>query len=203
MIKNIVFDMGNVLLRFDPQLFMERLNVAEEDRPLLMREVYHSLEWSRMDRGSLTDEQASEIICSRVPERLHEQVFKLVTFWDRPLIEIEGMHELVRELKALGYGIYLLSNASYRQHEYWPRLSVSSLFDGIMVSADVKLVKPQPEIYLLFCSTFGLKPDECFFIDDSTLNAEGAFFSGMHTAVFHQDAAEIREKLRAAGVPVS
>ena len=203
MIKNIVFDMGNVLLRFDPNLFMEREKVPEADRPLLLREVYQSLEWSRMDRGSLTDEEAAAIICKRVPERLHEQVFHLVTFWDRPILEIEGMPALVRELKELGYGIYLLSNASYRQHEYWPRLSVSPLFDGTLISADVKLVKPQPEIFLLFCSTFGLKPDECFFIDDSTLNVEGAFFCGIPGAVFHQDAAELRQKLRSAGVPVS
>jgi putative hydrolase of the HAD superfamily len=203
MIRNIIFDMGNVLLRFDPALFMERLGVEEADRPLLMREVYLSLEWSRMDRGSLTDLEAAEIMCRRVPERLHEVVYKLVTFWDRPILETSGVPELVRELKELGYGIYLLSNASLRQHEYWPRLSVSPYFDGTLVSADVKLVKPQPEIYLLLLSTFGLKADECFFIDDSTLNMEGAFFCGIPGAVFHQDVHELREKLRDAGVPVA
>ena len=96
MIRNIIFDMGNVLLRFDPALFMERLGVGEADRPLLMREVYLSLEWSRMDRGSLTDLEAAEIMCRRVPERLHEVVYKLVTFWDRPILETSGMPELVR-----------------------------------------------------------------------------------------------------------
>ena len=62
MIKNIVFDMGNVVIRFDPNLFMEREGVAEEDRELLMREVYCSPEWSMMDRGSLTDEQAANLV---------------------------------------------------------------------------------------------------------------------------------------------
>ena len=65
MIKNIVFDMGNVVIRFDPNLFMEREGVAEEDRQLLMREVYCSPEWSMMDRGSLTDEQAAEFLRPR------------------------------------------------------------------------------------------------------------------------------------------
>ena len=143
MIRNIVFDMGQVLLRFIPDLFIERLGVEGEDKKLLNREVFRSLEWARMDRGSLTDEEAAEIICRRVPERLHDAVHKLVAMWDRPILAVEGTEELIAELKEKGYGIYLLSNASYRQHDYWPKLPASRYFDGTLVSADVKLVKPQ------------------------------------------------------------
>ncbi|MBR3294112.1 MAG: HAD family phosphatase [Oscillospiraceae bacterium] len=202
MIRNIVFDMGQVLLRFEPLLFMERLGVQGEDRELLHREVFKSLEWARMDRGSLTDAEAAEIICRRVPERLHEAVEKLVSFWDRPILEIEGSFALVEELKALGYKIFLLSNASLRQHDYWPRVPASRFFDGTLISADVKLVKPQPEIYRLLFERFSLNPEECFFIDDAIGNVEGAFYCGMPGAVFHGDYREIRQKLREAGVPV-
>ncbi len=201
MIKNIVFDMGQVLIRFDREVFLDKAGVTDPaDRELLLREVFLSLEWSRMDRGSLTDIQAAEIICRRVPERLHDAVTKLVTFWDRPILEIPGMYRLIEELKDRGYGIYLLSNASLRQHEYWPRIPASRFFDGTLISSDVKLVKPQPEIYLLLCMKFGLRPEECFFVDDATLNAEAAFLCGMQTAVFHGDAGELRRKLIAAGV---
>ena len=130
MIKNIVFDMGNVIIRFDPELFMVRLGLADEDRRLLKRELFVSLEWSRMDRGSLTDEEAAEIVCRRVPERLHDAVRRLVGMWDRPILPVEGMYELVEELRGMGYGIYLLSNASFRQHDYWPRVPASKFFDG-------------------------------------------------------------------------
>ena len=106
------------------------------------------------------------------------------------------MCELVAELKANGYGIYLLSNASLRQHEYWPRIPASRYFDGTLVSADVKLVKPQPEIYLLLCQKFRLRPEECFFIDDSNYNIEGALNSGMSGAIFHGDMSQIRARLR-------
>ena len=202
MIRNIVFDMGQVLLRFIPDLFIERLGVEGEDKKLLNREVFRSLEWARMDRGSLTDEEAAEIICRRVPERLHDAVHKLVAMWDRPILAVEGTEELIAELKEKGYGIYLLSNASYRQHDYWPKLPASRYFDGTLVSADVKLVKPQPEIYRLLCETFSLVPDECVFIDDAINNAEGAFLCGMHPIVFHDDVPELRARLRELGVPV-
>lgn len=202
MIKNIVFDMGNVIIRFDPELFMVRLGLAEEDRKLLKRELFVSLEWSRMDRGSLTDEEAAEIVCRRVPERLHDAVRRLVGMWDRPILPVEGMYELVEELRGMGYGIYLLSNASFRQHDYWPRVPASKFFDGRLISADVKLVKPQPEIYRLLCDKFSLVPEECVFIDDSTSNAEGAYFCGINALVFHGDAHEMRLKLNELGVKV-
>ncbi len=202
MIKNIVFDMGNVIIRFDPELFMVRLGLAEEDRRLLKRELFVSLEWSRMDRGSLTDEEAAEIVCRRVPERLHDAVRRLVGMWDRPILPVEGMYDLVEELRGMGYGIYLLSNASFRQHDYWPRVPASKFFDGTLISADVKLVKPQPEIYRLLCDKFSLVPEECVFIDDSTSNAEGAYFCGINALVFHGDAHEMRLKLNELGVKV-
>ena len=203
MIQNIVFDMGGVLIRFDRRRFMERHGVAPEDEPLLMREVFQSLEWAQMDRGTLTDEQAAAQICARVPARLHDAVHKLVSFWDRPIEPVEGMYELIGELKANGYGIYLLSNASLRQPDYWPRIPASRFFDGTLISAQERLVKPQPEIYRLLCERFGLRLDECFFVDDLITNVEGACFAGMPGAVFHGDVRELREKLRAAGVSVN
>ena len=202
MIKNIVFDMGNVVIRFDPDFFMEREGVALEDRPLLMREVYRAPEWAMMDRGSLTDEEAADIMCARVPEHLRAVVPRLVAFYDRPILEIDGIYDLVKELKDLGYMVYLLSNASCRQHDYWPRVPAAALFDGKLVSCDVKLIKPMPEIYLSLYQKFGLKADECFFIDDNTVNVEAAIYTGMHAVVFFDDIVWLRRELNAVGVPV-
>lgn len=202
MIKNIVFDMGNVLLWFDRDRFLDAVGAEGEDRKILMNNVYLSVEWARMDRGSMTEAEAAASMCTHVPERLHEKVHLLVDQWDRPIYPVEGMAQLVRDLKTAGYGIYLLSNASYRQHEYWPRVPGSKFFDGTLISADVKLVKPGREIYDLLCSKFSLKPEECVFIDDSAANIEGAEVAGMRGIVFHGEADEAREKLRALGVNV-
>ena len=202
MIRNIVFDMGNVMIYFNKKIFLDRAGVSGEDRTLLERVVFDSLEWARLDRGSLLEPEAEKLMCARLPERLHGYVHDFVYDWDKPLLPVRDMAPLVRELKAKGYGIYLLSNAASRQHDYWPDIPGSECFDGTLVSADVKLVKPQPEIYRLLFETFSLEPDECVFIDDAINNAEGAFLCGMHPIVFHDDVDELRARLREEGVEV-
>ena len=203
MIRNILFDMGNVLIRFDQQYFIHRLGISGEDVGLLIREVFRSVEWVQMDRGTLREEDAFRAIASRLPERLHDAARKLICMWDRPILEIEGMYELVKELKEAGYGIYLLSNASLRQHDYWPRIPASVFFDGKLISADHHVIKPQPEIYRLCLEKFGLKAEECFFIDDVPANIEGALQCGIPGAVFHADVRLLRQQLRASGVDVT
>ena len=203
MIKNILFDMGQVLIHFDRDLFMTRLGVAEEDKPLLMREVFLSVEWVQMDRGTLVEAEAVERMCRRLPSRLHDAADKLASMWDRPILPIAGMYELIQELKANGYGIYLLSNASLRQHDYWPRIPASEFFDGTIISADEKVMKPHPDYYNRALGKFGLTAEECFFIDDVPANIEGALFCGIPGAVFHGDVSLLRRQLRAADVAVS
>jgi len=202
MIQTIVFDMGGVLIRFDRAYFIRRLGVKPEDEEILMNEVFSSLEWARMDRGSLAEPEAAQSICARLPERLHLVAERLVTMWERPILPVDGMYELIKELKTNGYRVLLLSNASVRQHEYWPRIPASDLFDGTLISSDVHLVKPQPEIYRLLCDTFQVAPEECFFIDDSPQNIEGAYEAGIQGFVFHGDVGSLRAALRAAGVAV-
>ena len=121
MIRNILFDMGNVLIRFDRDFFITRLGVTEEDKELLMREVFHSVEWVQMDRGSIAEPEAVERICKRLPPHLHDAAEKLVAMWDRPILPIDGMYELVEELKKAGvhtYAAHLDGKNSYTQENY-------------------------------------------------------------------------------------
>ena len=203
MIKNIVFDMGNVIIRFDPASFIDRYGVSAGDKQTLLIEIFRSPEWVMMDRGTLTDEQCADILCPRLPEHLRDIARKLIALWDRPIIEVEGIYPLIEELKGKGYGIYLLSNASCRQPDYWQRVPASRFFDGTLISYSVKLVKPMPEIYEKFFETFSLKREECFFIDDSPANIEASLYVGMPGAVFHSDIRRLRRELRAAGVDVA
>ena len=86
MIKNILFDMGQVLIRFDQQFFINRLGIEGEDVSLLMRELFRSVEWVQMDRGSLREEDAFRSISQRLPEQLHDAAWKLICMWDRPIL---------------------------------------------------------------------------------------------------------------------
>lgn len=203
MIRNIVFDMGNVVIRFDPLWFMERDGVTDpQDRKMIMNELFLSVEWAQMDAGTLTEETAEPLILARFPERLWDTVRKLLYSWAYPRDMIPGMEDLIRRLKQAGYGIYLLSNASVAQHTYWPRFPVSRMFDGKLISCDVKIVKPCHRIYQLFTEKFSLKPEECVFIDDSSANVAGAIACGWQGIVFHGSSQETEEKLRLLGITI-
>ncbi len=203
MIHNIIFDMGKVLIHFDPERYVRRLGVTPEEERLLLDQVFRSVEWVQMDRGVIDEAEAVRRFCERIPAHLHECVRKLVFEWDEPVAPVEGMYELVEELKNAGYGIYLLSNASVRHPQYWPKIPVSRFFDGLAVSSEAGFMKPREEIYRLLCERYGLKAEECFFIDDLPANVEAARYVGMSGMVFHDgDVDEVREELRKAGVRI-
>lgn len=204
MIKNIIFDMGQVLIYFSPELYIKRLGVPEEDCGLLLREVFRRMEWVQLDHGTITEAEAVESICRRVPSRLHKAVEELVfRWWARPLNPVPGMKELIAEIKSKGCGIYLLSNANIQQCKYHDQIPGTEYFDGRIVSAECKLLKPQKEIYQLLLDTYGLQARECLFIDDSPLNVEGAYCAGIRGIVFDDDIPRLRRELREAGIMVN
>lgn len=193
-------DMGNVLVRFDPELFMDRYSLTGEDRKLIRNEVFRSVEWTMLDRGVIDEEIAEQRILPCLPERLHDAARGLIEKWDDPIVPVEGMLELLQALKAKGYRLYLLSNAATRQPIYWARAEASKLMDGALISAEVKLLKPDPQIYRTFLHKFALRPEECVFIDDTPINVEGALHENMAGIVFNMDVAALAESLHALGV---
>lgn len=203
MIKNIVFDMGQVLIRWSPQLVTARFDLPEEDKALLISEVFGGVEWTAMDRGRMTPEESYEHIRRRLPPRLHEAARSTVfDWWKTELVPVAGMAELIAELKGMGYNIYLLSNAASTLNVYFHRLPGAEHFSGRIVSADEKLLKPQHEIYELLYSRFSLRPEECIFVDDSPANIDGAQCTGMDGIVFRGDVARLRRELNEKGVTV-
>lgn len=202
MIKNIIFDMGGVLRQFNREYFLSKFDLNAEDKKILMNEVFLSVEWSMMDRGTLLDEEVAKRVKENVPEHLKEYVDILVLHWEDLSYPMPGMAELVKELKENGYGIYLLSNASKRLYDYWPKIPGNEYFDDLIVSSDYSIVKPQNEIYQLLNTKLGLTLSECLFIDDTNINVEGAIYNGLDGIVYHGDTAELRRKLNKKGIKV-
>ena len=204
MIKNIVFDMGQVLIRFVPRALAEQEGICEADMALFLREVFQNKEWVALDRGSMAEDAAILSICERLPERLHPAASNIVKgWWKKPLDPVPGMGDLIRELKGMGYGIYLLSNAHSNLHQYFPRIPGSEFFDGMIVSADCKMLKPEHEIYEKLFEVYSLAPSECLFVDDLPINVDAAIRTGMNGIVFHGDIRRLRRELNAADIPVT
>lgn len=196
MIKNIVFDMGQVLIRWQPEYYLSQGSFSEEDKKLLLKEVFRSVEWVQLDRGSITLEAGAAAMGSRLPEHLHDAVWEYGIDWYRwPLVPMPGMADLARELKAKGYRIYLLSNCSLPLRQHYHRIPGLEVFEDVFISSEHRLIKPQHEIFEKFFQNFGLVPSECFFIDDAVTNIEGALECGMPGVVFRGDTEELRAEL--------
>ena len=195
MIKNIVFDMGVVLIRWDPVGFVNELGLNEEDSAQLMKYTYGCDLWGKMDWGLNEEEDVYAYACENLPERLHEYAYRLIHHWSSNLQAIPGMKELVADCKLAGKKVYLLSNASHKQKKYWPNVPGSELFDGRIVSAEVNVAKPDRRIFEVLLKTYDLKADECVFIDDMWPNVVGAMQAGLHGVVFDGDANRLRRIL--------
>jgi len=202
-IKNIVFDMGNVLLDFSFDRVLDLYFSDPRDRALIRERIFDSGEWDRLDAGEFTEEEAITHWLTLLPESLREGMEAIFAHWHETLTPIDGMAELVRDLKDNGYRCYLLSNTSVRVDSYADRYESMRLLDGRFVSAHYKLMKPDVVIYQTMCRVFSLTPAECVFIDDRRDNVEGAILAGMRGVQFPTyDAAALREALRREGVRV-
>ncbi len=195
MIRNLIFDMGNVILLWSPNLIMDDMHIDDpQERAVLMREVFGSIDWSLLDWGKITYSEAQELFFSRTPKEYWPHIHHALNWFDmiRP---VPGMAEYLEKKKSEGYKLFLLSNAP--AYIYTNRNLIPSLkyMDGVVISGYEKLVKPMPEIYQLVLDRYKLKADECLFIDDLHLNCAGAVMQGMNALVFHGDPQEIEDYL--------
>lgn len=194
MIKNIIFDMGRVLVEFYPEDFLTKEGITDkEERELLLREIFHHEDWTNMDAGIMSEQEMYDEAVKRIPEHLHQTAHNLIFDWNDPIIPVKGMEDFVRECKEKGYGIYLLSNASVAQPVYWLRIPGHQYFDGTVVSALEKIMKPDIRIYQILLDRYGLKAEECLFIDDVARNIKGAEKAGIRGYLFDGDVDKLRK----------
>ena len=194
MIKNVVFDMGGVLIRYDPQYFLDRAGISDpEDRELLMKHVFRSVEWILQDWGRIDEPEMEKIACEKLPAHLHKIAHDMIWGWNELADAIPGIREVIGDCKKAGFKIYVLSNASHRLHEYIKDLPGYGLWDGMIVSADVDAIKPMPEIYRALLGKYDLKAEECLFIDDMPANIAGALNVGMQGFLLRNNVDELRK----------
>ena len=191
--RNIIFDFGNVLATFDAEYIMKKFWAEEEDLPFLM-DTMSSIRLD-LDEGTLDYHETMQKVLSEIPAKYHDAMEKFFLYWYREMPPILDNWKLARELKAAGYGVYLLSNADMKFAEECLYYDVLKLFDGIIISAVVKCNKPKAPIYHALFDTYHLDPKDCFFIDDREENIEAGRALGMEGIVFTGDVKAVRDAI--------
>lgn len=198
-IKNVVFDIGNVVVRWAPleivRLTFGNIESAEER----VKSIFQSDTWLELNKGNISESEAklqyqqlhglSELDCER-----------LFYYVKQTQILIYGSVDLIKRVKAAGYRVYALTDnvheiVAYLQdtYKFW------NLFEGATVSAEVGLLKPQPEIYQSLLTQYALEASETVFIDDMPYNVESAETVGM-SAIQFANAGQCEADLKSLGL---
>ena len=202
MYKNIIFDLGGVVVNFDPKNFLMERFANQRTEDIVYDLTFGSKEWQDLDRGVITRAQANRIMLENAArvDRVFE-VRTVIEEWEGMLRTKKDTVQIMRKLKAAGYRLYYLTNIpadimdELRQREWF------SLFDGGIASCDVHLCKPEPEIFTTLMQTFRLAYDETIFIDDNKANAQAAYNLGI-TGILYKNPKSFARALAACGIEV-
>ena len=199
MIKTIIFDIGNVLADFRWKDFYIDKGYSGEVLERLCNATVGGPDWFEYDRGVLTDEEMLKRFIKNDPEM--EPVIREALSDTRDMVRMRDYAiPWIQELKDKGYQVLFLSNFPEKlRHECEDELIFVSYTDGGIFSYEDKVIKPEATIYLLFLHRFGLKAEECVFLDDSKRNIDGAAALGFNTILFTDRESALLE-LKALGV---
>ncbi len=185
MIRNMVFDIGNVLMDFRWKEYMRSL--FGEDETLIQtinQGIWHNGCWAAMDKGEMDGAATLRSAVAFAPQ--YEKEIKLtLDSVAHAFHKFEYSIPWIQELKRMGLNVYYLSNYSAFSVAANPDvLDFIPYMDGGVFSFEVKAVKPEPEIYRCLCDKYGLKPEDCLFTDDVPANVNGAQACGFQGIVF-------------------
>lgn len=195
MIKNIIFDLGNVLLDFSPDQYLEDLGYQAEVKEKLKSEVFKTEEWLMLDRGTISQDEALEIWQQRNPD-LKAEIADVMAEWEKILTVKKDSLKILKSLSAENYNLYILSNFHKKAFTYVRgKYDFFDYFDGRVISAEIGMIKPEAEIYDYLLEKFNLEAEATLFIDDSKQNIKAALTKGIRVIHF-KDAASLAEELK-------
>ena len=192
MLKNVIFDFGGVVCTFSQDAILDDFCTGEAHarlKPVLFRS------WQALDEGTAEYEEYVAETLKLLDGEDKQIAQRFFREWHRSMRPIPGIWALIGELKARGYGVYLLSNASTWFAGHLDDYPILRLFDGRLISAPEKMAKPEERIYRLALERFGLNAAETLFVDDRAENTEAAERVGIAGYVFDGDAEKLRERI--------
>lgn len=179
MIKNIIFDLGNVLLSWKPDEYFKKSGYDTLTFNLIMNDVFKSPEWLSLDNGDLTTPEAIELIAEKSSLR-KEYISSLFNLRTKIIYPLTENIRLLPELKKKGFKLYFLSNFPLDFFEEVKKeYNFFRYFDGGIISAEVRHSKPDIKIYKILLEKYSLNPEECFYIDDIEINVRAAESAGL------------------------
>ncbi len=198
-IKSVVFDIGGVLIDWNPRHLFRKVFDSEEEMEWFLANVC-TYEWNVQQDGGKLFSVATAELSAKYPE-YSDKIAMYYGRWEEMLGgEIKGTVEIFKSLKSAGMPLYALSNWS---HEAFPvayeRYGFMKEFDGLVVSGYEKLLKPGHAIYRVLMKRYGINPEESVYIDDNKPNAEAAAELGF-TAIHFLSSDQLRDDLRALGL---
>lgn len=173
MIKNIIFDIGNVILNFNIDRVLNEFSDSKDEQEFIKKNIIESPEWlgnALIDTGYLTRDDAIKIVQDRTN---HSNDKLIIDFWKNynKFAKIdERVLNLIKKLKNNNYRIYLLSNINPYTHELVKKSGLFEIVDGYVLSYKEHMIKPYKSIYNTLLKRYNLKPEESVFIDDNDKN---------------------------------
>ena len=187
-IRNVIMDLGGVMLEWNPDHLLTRFQPEPQLRRQLRAAIFGP-DWHLFDRGRLSEAELLERLVSGSGQS-REDLVDIIAAVRESLLEKPETVKLVRALHQRGFHIYCLSNMPgpmyehlRRRHTFW------DVFRGVVISAEIQMMKPEPEIYTHLLERFGLLAEESVFVDDMQANVDGAKSVGLH-AIRFQNAAQ-------------
>lgn len=200
MIDTVVFDLGGVLIDWNPAYVFRNVFNDEAEMRYFLTEIC-SPHWNEQQDAGRTMAEATEWLVERFPH-YESQIRKYYDSWPEMISgPIAGTVDILQEIHQKGeHRLYALTNWS---GETFPTalqmFDFLHLFEGVVVSGDEKVIKPDPRIYQLLINRYAIQPDKAVFIDDVPRNVEGARAAGLH-AVRFESPAHLRTSLEGMGV---
>lgn len=199
MIRTVIFDIGNVLVGFRWEEYFESLGYDHETLEKIGLATVQSPAWNEYDRGLMTDEEVLERFVQNDPS-IEKEIRESLANINGMLERFDYAVPWIKELKAKGYQVLVLSNFSHKTYtECIDTLDFLPYTDGGILSYKEKCIKPEPAIYKRLIELYNLIPEECVFLDDLQRNLDGAAAFGIHTIRF-ENQAQAKEELKKLGV---
>lgn len=170
MIKNIIFDLGNIIINYNQDKIINNFTIDEDEKIFIKEKIFKSPEWKLLDLGQITNNAAIEEIQKRNDIKYNKLINIFLHEWYKTQPINKDIVEIAKKLKERNYNIYVLSNMAKETYEYFKNIDFFKVCNGIVISSHENVKKPDERIFNTLLTRYKLNPKECLFIDDDDTN---------------------------------